>query len=92
MKNKHLSKAIAQQNLSEFRRILIYKCNWLNIELRVVDRYYPSSKTCHECESIKKGLKLSDRVYICSECGYIEGRDYNASLNLRDCKIYKIAS
>lgn len=92
MKNKHLSKAIAQQKLSEFRRILTYKCNWLNIELRVVDRFYPSSKTCHSCGNIKKDLKLSDRVYICPECGYIEDRDYNASLNLRDCEIYKIAS
>lgn len=92
MKNKHLSKAIAQQKLSEFRRILTYKCNWLNIELRIVDRWYPSSKTCHSCGNIKKDLKLSDRVYVCSECGYIEDRDYNASLNLRDCEIYKIAS
>ena len=90
MKNKHLSKAIQQQKLYEFRRQLEYKCKWSNIELRIVDRYFPSSKLCHECGCIKKDLKLSDRVYICS-CGYIEDRDYNASLNLRDAKIYKIA-
>ena len=90
MKNKHLSKAIQQQKLYEFRRQLEYKCKWNNIELRIVDRYFPSSKLCHECGCIKKDLKLSDRVYICS-CGYIEDRDYNASLNLRDAKIYKIA-
>lgn len=90
MKNKHLSKAIQQQKLYEFRRQLEYKCKWSNIELRIVDRYFPSSKLCHECGCIKKDLKLSDRIYKC-ECGYIEDRDYNASLNLRDAKIYKIA-
>ena len=89
MKNKHLSKAIQQQKLYEFRRQLEYKCKWNNIELRIVDRFYPSSKLCHNCGCIKSDLKLSDRVYICS-CGYIEDRDYNASLNLRDAKIYKI--
>ena len=90
MKNKHLSKAIQQQKLYEFRRQLEYKCKWSNIELRIVDRYFPSSKLCHECGCIKKDLKLSDRIYKC-ECGYVEDRDYNASLNLRDAKIYKIA-
>ena len=91
MKNKHLSKAVAQQKFYEFRRQLEYKCKWNNIELRIVDRYYPSSKLCHECGAIKKDLKLSDRTYICPECGCIIDRDYNASLNLRDAKIYKIA-
>ena len=90
MKNKHLSKAIQQQKLYEFRRQLEYKCKWNNIELRIVDRYYPSSKLCHNCGQIKSGLKLSDRIYKC-DCGYEEDRDYNASLNLRDSKIYKIA-
>ena len=90
MKNKHLSKAIQQQKLYEFRRQLEYKCKWNNIELRIADRFYPSSKLCHCCGSIKKDLKLKDRVYKC-DCGYIEDRDYNASLNLRDCKTYKIA-
>lgn len=90
MKNKHLSKAVQQQKLYEFRRQLEYKCKWNNMELRIVDRYFPSSKLCHECGCIKKDLKLSDRIYKC-ECGYVEDRDYNASLNLRDAKIYKIA-
>ena len=90
MKNKHLSKAIQQQKLYEFRKQLEYKCKWNNIELRIVDRYYPSSKLCHNCGQIKSDLKLSDRVYKC-DCGYEEDRDYNASLNLRDAKIYKIA-
>jgi putative transposase len=90
MKNKHLSKAIAGQKFYDFRRILVEKCHENSIELRVVDRWYPSSKTCHCCGKIKKDLKLSDRIFKC-ECGYIEDRDYNASLNLRDAKIYKIA-
>ena len=90
MKNKHLSKAIQQQSLYEFTRILSYKCQYNGIELRQVDRYYPSSKLCHECGSIKQDLKLSDRTYICKECGNIIDRDYQASLNLRDAIEYKI--
>ena len=90
MKNKHLSKAVAQQKFYEFRTKLTNKCNALGIELRIVDRFYPSSKLCNSCGSIKKDLKLKDRIYKC-ECGYVEDRDYNASLNLRDAKIYKIA-
>lgn len=90
MKNKHLSKAIAQQKFFEFRTKLISKCKENNIELRIVDRWYPSSKICHNCGHIKKDLKLSDRIYICSECGYTEDRDINASLNLRDAKTYTI--
>lgn len=91
MKNKHLSKAIAQQKFFEFRTKLLVKCNEYGIELRIVDRFYPSSKTCHNCGSIKSDLKLSDRIYHCDECGYTEDRDYNASLNLRDCQTYNIA-
>lgn len=90
MKNRHLSKAIAQQKFFEFRTKLSQKCKEYNIELRVVDRFYPSSKTCHKCGHINKDLKLSDRTYICSKCGYVEDRDINASLNLRDAKTYTI--
>nr|WP_186269498.1 RNA-guided endonuclease TnpB family protein [Clostridium argentinense] len=90
MKNKHLSKAVAGQKFFEFRTKLTNKCNWMGIELRIVDKFYPSSKLCHECGCIKKDLKLSDRIYKC-ECGYEEDRDLNASFNLRDAKIYKIA-
>ena len=90
MKNRHLSKAVASQKFYEFRTKLEAKCKELGIELRMVDRWYPSSKLCHECGRIKKDLKLSDREYIC-ECGYHADRDYNASLNLRDAKTYKIA-
>ena len=90
MKNRHLSKAVASQKFYEFRTKLEAKCKELGIELRMVDRWYPSSKLCHKCGRIKKELKLSDREYIC-ECGYHADRDYNASLNLRDAKTYKIA-
>lgn len=92
MKNKHLSKAIQQQSLYEFTRILRYKCAWNGVELRQVDRYYPSSKLCHKCGNVKRDLKLSDRVYICEECGNVIDRDYQASLNLRDTTEYKIVS
>lgn len=91
MKNRHLSKAVAQQKFFEFRTKLLAKCNEYGIELRLVDRFYPSSKTCHCCGNIKSDLKLSDRVYRCDKCGYTEDRDYNASLNLRDCQAYRIA-
>lgn len=90
MKNKHLAKAVAGQKFYDFRRILTDKCHENNIELRIVDRWYPSSKTCNCCGKIKTDLKLSDRTFKC-ECGYTEDRDYNASLNLRDAEIYKIA-
>ena len=90
MKNKHLSKAIASQKFFEFKTKLISKCKQNNIELRIVDRFYPSSKTCSQCGEIKKDLKLSDRVYKCS-CGLVIDRDLNASINLRNAKEYKIA-
>ena len=90
MKNRHLSKAVAQQKFFEFRTKLTNKCKQNGIELRVVDRWYPSSKLCHECGCIKSDLKLSDRTYVC-DCGYVEDRDLNAALNLRDAKTYKVA-
>jgi len=90
MKNRHLSKAIASQRFCGFRVKLWIKCNDNGIELRVANRFYPSSKLCHCCGSIKEDLKLSDRIYKC-KCGYVEDRDFNASLNIRDCKDYKIA-
>ena len=90
MKNRHLSKAVASQKFYEFRVKLEAKCKEYGIELRIVDRWYPSSKLCHECGCIRKDLKLSDREYVC-ECGYHADRDYNASLNLRDATSYKVA-
>ena len=90
MKNRHLSKAVASQKFYEFRTKLQAKCKESGIELRVVNRWYPSSKTCHCCGTIKKDLKLSDRIFQC-DCGYIEDRDFNAALNLRDATTYEVA-
>ena len=90
MKNRHLSKAVASQKFYEFRTKLTAKCAENGIELRIVDPWYPSSKRCHRCGAIRKDLKLSDRKYRCA-CGYEADRDFNASLNIRDAKIYKIA-
>ncbi len=90
MKNKHLSKAISSQKFFEFKTKLMSKCKQNNIELRIVDRFYPSSKTCSNCGKIKKDLKLSDRIYKC-DCGFTIDRDLNASINLKNAKEYKIA-
>ncbi|KOY65379.1 RNA-guided endonuclease InsQ/TnpB family protein [Clostridium sporogenes] len=90
MKNKHLAKAVAQQKFYEFRVKLEHKCKLFGVELRIVDRFYPSSKLCSCCGNIKKDLKLSDRVYRC-ECGNVVDRDFQASINLKNAKIYKVA-
>lgn len=90
MKNRHLSKAVASQKFYEFRNKLKAKCGKNGIELRVVNRFYPSSKLCHCCGCVKKDWKLSDRIYKC-RCGYVEDRDFNASLNLRDAVTYEVA-
>ena len=90
IKNKHLSKAIQEQNFYAIRTKLINKCKERNIELRLVDTFYPSSKTCSCCGEIKKDLKLNDRIYKCCNCGLEIDRDYNASINLEKAKIYKV--
>ena len=90
MKNRHLSKAVASQKFYEFKTKLEAKCKENGIELRIVDRWFPSSKTCHCCKNIKKDLNLSDRLFRC-DCGYIEDRDFNAALNLRDATTYEVA-
>ena len=90
IKNKHLSKAIQEQNFYSIRTKLINKCKERNIELRLVDTFYPSSKTCSCCGSVKRNLKLNDRIYKCCNCGLEMDRDYNASINLEKAKVYKI--
>ena len=89
LKNRHLAKAIASQRFYEFRAKLEAKCKVYGIEFRLMDRFCPSSKTCHQCGQVNKDLKLSDRVYIC-DCGYTNDRDHNASLNLRDTEQYEV--
>ena len=90
IKNRHLSKAIQEQNFFSIRNKLINKCKERNIELRIVDTFYPSSKTCSCCGEIKKDLKLNDRIYKCSSCGLEIDRDYNASINLEKAQVYKV--
>lgn len=82
MKNKHLSKVVQQQGFYEFRRQIEYKSEWNNIPVIIADRFFPSSKLCSCCGSIKKDLKLSDRIYKC-ECGNVIDRDFQAALNLK---------
>lgn len=84
VKNHNLAESISEMNFGEFRRMLEYKANWYNRKMVFVDRFYPSSKTCHNCGYINKGLKLSDRQWICPQCGGVIERDYNAALNILD--------
>lgn len=83
MKNRHLSKAVQEQCFYEFRRQIEYKATWNNIPVILADRFFPSSKVCSCCGSVKENLKLSDRVFVCHDCGNRIDRDFNASLNLR---------
>ena len=84
MQNHKLAKSIQELSLFEFRRQLEYKCKWYGRQLIVIDRFYPSSKTCYNCGYIYKDLKLSEREWICPHCGKLIDRDYNASLNILD--------
>ena len=92
MKNKHLAKAIQQQNMAEFARILEYKAKQNNIEVIYVDGFYPSSKTCSCCGAIKHDLKLRDRIFKCNSCGLDIDRDFNASLNLYQYGVHTASS
>jgi putative transposase len=83
-KNHKLASAILDGGFYEFRRQLDYKCAWYGSTLTVVDRFFPSSKTCSNCSHLKKDLSLKDRIYVCDCCGLSINRDLNASLNLRN--------
>ena len=87
MKNKHLAKAISEQGFAKFIELMKYKVEKFGIEFIQVDRFYPSSKTCSHCGSLKKDLKLSERTYHCSCCGFTIVRDKNASINLANYKL-----
>ena len=84
LRNHKLAESIQELNFGEFRRMLEYKANWYGRKLIFVDRFYPSSKTCNHCGYVNKKLKLSDRQWICPNCGEIIERDYNAALNILD--------
>ena len=84
VKNHNLAENICEMNFGEFRRMLEYKANWYNRKIVFVDRFYPSSKMCHNCGYINKNLTLKDRQWICPQCGEVIERDYNAALNILD--------
>ena len=87
MKNRHLSKAIQEAKFYEIRRQLEYKCNWYGINLIVADRWYASSKICSCCGNKKQKLSLSERTYVCENCGCVIDRDLNASINLKNLAV-----
>ena len=82
MKNHRLAKSLSDVSLSKFNEILEYKAKYNGVSITRADRFYPSSKTCSHCGSIKSNLTLSQRTFICDECGYKIDRDLNASINL----------
>ncbi len=82
MKNRGLARAVADVGFFEFRRQLEYKCQWYGSQLMVAPRNFPSSKLCSRCGHGKKELSLSDREYVCKQCGLKIDRDMNAALNL----------
>src|SRR6266478_3335633 len=82
LKNSKLSRAVADVGLYEFRRQITYKAASVGVQVKVVSRWEPSSKTCSGCGWIDEDLTLADRVFVCQECGLTLDRDYNAALNL----------
>ena len=82
VKNHNLAESICEMNFGEFRRMLEYKANWYSRKIVFVNRFYPSSKTCHNCGYINKSLTLNDRQWVCPQCGEVIERDYNAALNI----------
>ena len=85
LKNKHLSDSIRKQGFNDIVNKLKYKCELNGIELKMADRFYPSSKKCSKCGNLKQDLKLSDRTYNCNYCGLKLDRDINAAINLKNC-------
>ena len=82
MKNSRLAKSLSDVSIAKFNEILEYKAEYNGVSITRADRFYPSSKTCSNCGTVKSKLSLSQRVYICDECGYKIDRDLNASINL----------
>ena len=91
MKNKHLAKDIANCSFYAIKEHLIRKATERYIAVRLVNRFYPSSKTCSNCGNYQKDLKLSQRVYHCTNCQIKIDRDFNASLNIAKTNKYILA-
>ena len=87
LKNHSLAKAISDASFAEFRRQMEYKAQWYGVDLVVADRFYPSSKTCSECGSVKPLLRLSERKFVCEKCGVVIDRDLNAAFNLANLAV-----
>ena len=83
-RNHHLAQAVVDASFGMFLTMLEYKCRWYGVNLIKIDRFAPSSKTCGKCGHIYKGLKLSERSWICPECGTHHDRDFNAACNIKD--------
>ena len=84
IKNRKLSKSIADVSFAKFFSMLDYKCKWYGKEIVKIPRFAPSSKTCSSCGNVKKELKLSERIYNCDVCGHLQDRDLNASININE--------
>lgn len=84
MKNHNLAKSIADVSWGGLRRMLEYKCKWYGVRLEVIDRFYPSSKTCNICGYVKKDLTLKIREWTCPNCGTHHDRDLNAAINIKE--------
>jgi putative transposase len=90
LKNHCLAQAVADSNFGEIRRQLEYKATWQGTHLVMIDRFYPSSKTCSSCGYIKSHLSLGERTFICEDCGTVLDRDLNAAINLRNVAVSSI--
>ncbi|MGA3219326.1 MAG: RNA-guided endonuclease TnpB family protein [Acidimicrobiales bacterium] len=77
-----LNRAVLDVSPGELRRHLAYKCQWYGSSLLVADRWFPSSKTCSACQTVKTKLSLSERTFTCKHCGLVTDRDLNAAANL----------
>jgi putative transposase len=84
LRNHCLARSLSDASLGEIHRQLTYKTKWRGVELRVADRFFPSSKRCSGCGAVKTSLSLSERVYRCERCGLEIDRDLNAAINLKD--------
>jgi putative transposase len=92
VKNHCLSLAISELGFGEFKRQLIYKAAWYGREIRLVNRWFPSSKTCSSCGIVKPELKLSERVFRCESCNTNLDRDLNAAINILNTDLLKSKS